>query len=328
MNVKLYTADPFCENYMPFLLFKKSVCDILSNRGYNNDFFKKISLETSSDLSGLENFSHTLVFINMYDLTLFKEREKIRECILQHNNVRFIVVNTEHWETRGAKEVFQLLQERNQKNVAILEYNIINYNNIVNRYPQLHVLFLPLIDCHSLRAYFRDNVPRSLARNEKDIDVLFYGGLNDRRKSILNEIAKSCRLHIVDSHHGATNKELCNLIERSVVVVNILYYDFNVVFDYYRNSLLLANNAILVTELPKEMDVSIEPWLAGISEIETFCSYDQLVETTTYLVNSTPEQIQSVKEKQRAWFEKFDMNDILVPFINYYQITNEFPVSN
>jgi hypothetical protein len=275
----------------------------------------------------MEDSPETLVFLNMYDVTLYENKEKVRDCVARCNNVGFIIINTEHWETKGAKEIFHLLEERNQKNVAILEYNIINYKNIVNTYLHIRVLFLPLIYSHTLKTYYQGYVHRSLSHNEKNIDVLFYGGLNDRRIHILNQLQETCRVHVVDSHHGATNQELCNLIERSVVVINILYYDFNVIFDYYRNSLLLANQAVLVSEVPEEMDIKIEPWLAGISEIETFCSYDQLVETTTYWVNSTPQEIQCVKDKQRTWFEKFNMNDILVPFVNYYQITHEFPVS-
>ena len=225
MLIKIHIADHFCENYMPFLLFRNSLRDILGNCGYDNQFVNDLHIETCNDLCTMEDSPETLVFLNMYDVTLYENKEKVRDCVARCNNVGFIIINTEHWETKGAKEIFHLLEERNQKNVAILEYNIINYKNIVNTYLHIRVLFLPLIYSHTLKTYYQGYVHRSLSHNEKNIDVLFYGGLNDRRIHILNQLQETCRVHVVDSHHGATNQELCNLIERSVVVINILYTD-------------------------------------------------------------------------------------------------------
>lgn len=321
MNIQIHIADSFCGHYMPFLLFRECFFSILSHY-YKDD--TSVSVSYVNDLTELSKDS--IILLNMYDLTLWGKNKETRH-LLSTISSTFIIVNTEHWETRGAKEVFELITNKKLSNVILIEYNIINYRNISLHYPTINSLFLPLIYNRCIENYYQGYVSKKLSWDDKDIDVLFYGGVNERRRGVIDKLTNH-KLHIVDSHHGVSNMELCNLIERSKIVINVLYYDFNIIFDYYRNTLLLANNALLVTETPQEMDESIEYWLEDMSSCMVTTSYDKLVECVeSYLTKDTSE-INDVLQRQHHWFKQTDMADILVPFFEYYQIQGFFPDSS
>ena len=100
MNIQIHIADSFCGQYMPFLLFRECFFSILSNY-YKHD--TSVSVSYANDLTELSNDS--IILLNMYDLTLWEKSEETRH-LLTTSSSTFFIVNTEHWETRGAKEVF------------------------------------------------------------------------------------------------------------------------------------------------------------------------------------------------------------------------------
>jgi len=321
MNIQIHIADSFCGHYMPFILFRECFFSILSHY-YKDD--TSVSVSYVNDLTELSKDS--IILLNMYDLTLWERSEETRH-LLTTSASTFIIVNTEHWETRGAKEVFELITNKKLSNVILIEYNIINQRNIASQYPSINSLFLPLIYNKSLENYYRTYVVNKISWQDKDIDVLFYGGLNDRRRKVIDKLTNH-KLHIVDSHNGVSNMELCNLIERSKIVINVLYYDFNIIFDYYRNTMLLANNALLITETPQEIDDNIEYWLEDMNSCMVTTSYDNLVECVELYLAKETSEINDVLQRQHHWFKQTDMADILVPFFEYYQLQGTFPSSS
>lgn len=80
---------------------------------------------------------------------------------------------------------------------------------------------------------------------EQDIDVLFYGSMNERRKRILVELEAA---HIKVHHaFGVYGEERDALIARSKVILNIHFYESKV-FEIVRVSYLLTNGKAVVTE--------------------------------------------------------------------------------
>ena len=80
---------------------------------------------------------------------------------------------------------------------------------------------------------------------EKDIDVLFYGGVNERRKRILHELeARGLRVKILSDVYG---RERDQYIARAKIVLNIHYYDM-AIFESARIHYLLNNKVFVVTE--------------------------------------------------------------------------------
>ena len=92
----------------------------------------------------------------------------------------------------------------------------------------------------------------------QDIDVLFYGSLNERRNRILKELKNlGINVHAV---FGVYGRERDELISRSKIILNLHYYEAKL-FEIVRVSYLLANSKAIVTECAA--DTAIEE---GLSE--------------------------------------------------------------
>jgi hypothetical protein len=71
---------------------------------------------------------------------------------------------------------------------------------------------------HTLKPYKNWSI---YAPTEKDIDILFYGSLNEHRRKLLNELSKRYKLTIINTFDGST---LDSFILRSKILLNIHYY--------------------------------------------------------------------------------------------------------
>lgn len=113
-------------------------------------------------------------------------------------------------------------------------------------------------------------------RVDQDIDVLFYGAVNERRYRVL-EAAKDAGLRVVlvTNMFGA-ERDL--VIGRAKVVLNMHYYDTKI-FEIARVGFLLANGKAVVTEAgpDTELEDALRPAMAAVP-------YEQLAETCRQLV--------------------------------------------
>lgn len=79
---------------------------------------------------------------------------------------------------------------------------------------------------------------------KKDIDVLFYGSVNERRKQILSSLARDCEVQFIA---GAFGPERDQLIARSRVILNLHYYKTRIM-EAVRISYLLNNGCFVISE--------------------------------------------------------------------------------
>lgn len=86
----------------------------------------------------------------------------------------------------------------------------------------------------------------------QDIDVLFYGSVNDRRKAVLADL-KAAGLDVM-AVFGVYGAERDALIARSKVVLNLHFYELGV-FEVVRVAYLLANRKAVVSEVRDLSDV-------------------------------------------------------------------------
>ena len=86
-----------------------------------------------------------------------------------------------------------------------------------------------------------ERIPKSV----QDIDVLFYGSVNERRLKILNELRESGL--VVEQRFGLYGAERDALISRSKIVINIHYYESKIL-EFVLISYLLADKVCLVSE--------------------------------------------------------------------------------
>ncbi len=110
----------------------------------------------------------------------------------------------------------------------------------------------------------------------KDIDVLFYGSINPRRKRIIDGLqARGLEVVSLFDVYGA---ERDASIARAKVVLNLHFYD-SAIFEVVRVSYLLANGICVLSE-GDEGDPDVAPFRGGLA----ICSYADLVERCAALV--------------------------------------------
>jgi SAM-dependent methyltransferase len=143
---------------------------------------------------------------------------------------------------------------------------------------------------------------RIKASAAQDIDVLFYGSLNERRSSILKTLQDSgVKVHIV---FGVYGKERDDLIARSKVVLNIHFYDTKV-FEIVRLSYLLANAKAVVSECSSEIEME-----QAANGAFLVVPYSSLVESCQALLRNEEER-RKLEMRGLQWFSRQLESDIL-----------------
>jgi len=143
---------------------------------------------------------------------------------------------------------------------------------------------------------------RITASSCQDIDILFYGSLNDRRNCILNSLRNAgVKVHTA---FGVYGKDRDDLIARAKIVLNIHFYESKV-FEIVRVSYLLANSKAVVTECSGDTEME-----KGLSHAVLSLPYDRLVEGCRSLLQNEPER-QALEARGFQWFSKRKESDIL-----------------
>jgi SAM-dependent methyltransferase len=110
----------------------------------------------------------------------------------------------------------------------------------------------------------------------QDIDVLFYGAINERRKNILEGlIARGLRIEFLT---GVYREERDHYIARAKVVLNMHYYEASI-FEVVRVSYLLANEKAVVAECGAT--TTLEP---DVRDAVCAVPYDRLIDACVELV--------------------------------------------
>ena len=108
-------------------------------------------------------------------------------------------------------------------------------------------------------------------QNHQDIDVLFYGSINDRRQQILSVLeSEGVKVHVAFKVYGADRDAL---IARAKIVLNLHFYPAKV-FEVVRVFYLLANQCFVISERGGN---PIEE--AEFSDGVVFVNYEDLVAT-------------------------------------------------
>lgn len=150
----------------------------------------------------------------------------------------------------------------------IWDYDQNNIDFLYNSYnikAKLHLLqYVPELECIPL-----------LAKNDHDIDILFYGSMNEHRHNIINKLKEQLperNIVTVD----AWGKELDNYIQRAKIILNIHYYEPNRQ-EQARMFYLLCNHKCVVSETSTTN-------YYGDAIVES--SEDNILDTCKYLLNN------------------------------------------
>jgi dTDP-4-amino-4,6-dideoxygalactose transaminase len=308
MRVQFYISDSFSKDYLPFLLYRNILKNVIEEK-----FTKDV--EYIYNMDNFNDNENTVFIMNIYSLSF--EGDKNNYDRLKKSKAKIVLINTEFYNSLNVGNIVKKISE-DKLDWNILEYNVLNMEYFKKFAPNVSVTFLPLIYNKYLEEYYLDNIQKKISWNDKDIDIFFYGSLKDRRVKILQELGNKYKVYAMEGQTGEeSNKIICNLIERSKVVINILANDDNIVFDYYRNAILLANNCLLISEQPKYINFNYQKSLIGIEDNFIMAEYKDLVKVVdNYLTNYTTDQIKSLINNQTAWFKKHNMEEIIIKFFN------------
>ena len=262
-----------------------------------------------------DNYIHSYAFLELGELLHFSLQELGYESSFGFNNPdpnatniligchlldpRFIpqlpqstiLLNTEQisGDTDWNKPIFAWA-----KNFQIWDYSPKN----IEKFSQMGIQKTKLF-----KIGYQKELTRLDSGRSKDVDVLFYGSVNERRKVILDKLeAKGLKVKVL---FGVYGQERDDWIERSKIVLNHHYYESQI-FEIVRVFYLLTNSVAVIGEVNET--TSIDPiYKEGICA----SNYEDLVSHCVELVNNESQMaalqhkaFESITQNPQALFTK------------------------
>lgn len=199
-----------------------SICEIVYETF--KSYINNIEIVNCSDYDMIYN--DTTVYLTFY---------KFNDDIVYPK--KYIVYNFEQLTTekKWSEEYINFLRNA----LYVIDYSLSN------------VIWLNSIDINSYFLPFETlniKIYRSLKKYDKDIDVLFIGSLNDRRKKWLNRLINLNCQFTIKIITNKFNKDSYDFYARSKILLNIHYYKHNRISEISRITHALENNCIVLTE--------------------------------------------------------------------------------
>jgi glycosyltransferase involved in cell wall biosynthesis len=172
---------------------------------------------------------------------------------------------------------------------AVLDYSARNVERIRQETGNPHV--------HVLGIGYSPGLTRIEPATVQDVDVLFYGSVNPRRRHVLDGL-EAAGLK-VKTLFGVYGEERDQWIARSRLVLNMHFYD-DKVHEIVRSSYLLSNRKAVVCECDGATEID-----AALKDAMACAPYERLVETCIRLASGDKERC----ELERRGFEIFSRRD-------------------
>ena len=260
-----------------------------------------------------KNYSHSDAFWELAELITYSLRDLEKDVILTLNevlpdriNILFgahllnnsdlpasaIIFNTEQlWN--GVEHWVERILELGKK------YTILDYDDN-------NLEFLKKNGCKNVLKFqigYHEKLNRIPIRKNKDIDVLFYGSLKDKRKNLLTKLAQSGL--IVKHLFGVYGPQRDEYISRAKIILNCHLYEAKI-FEVVRVHYLVNNKIPVVSELDKS--TKIEPFW---KKIILGLPYDEITNECIKLSNNEQERLdmaeiafKNFKERPQLLFTK------------------------
>lgn len=145
---------------------------------------------------------------------------------------------------------------------------------------------------------------------DQDIDVVFAGSLNDRRKKILDELSKHCSVGIATGYGEQRDK----VYARAKICICLHYYESKV-WELVRCSYLMSNKKCIVSEVGNDRELERPFDQGGIhNQGIAFVAYEDLVEACLNLLKDS-ETRNKYAEKGFEIFSKIKQSEFLKPLL-------------
>lgn len=144
---------------------------------------------------------------------------------------------------------------------------------------------------------FHQKMFRIKYRQNKDVDILFYGSKNERRMKILKELERKFNVEILCGIYGHERDEW---IARSKIVLSIYYYQTKL-FDDVRIGYLMNNKSFsIIEDSPNKK----------YDDFLVYIPYEQLVERCEYYLNNDDLRREKAKQAFQG-FRKYPESEFL-----------------
>jgi len=140
---------------------------------------------------------------------------------------------------------------------------------------------------------------KKVPETDKDIDILFYGSIGERRKEILDKLSENYNVKALFGVYGSKRDEF---IGRAKIVLNIHHYSSQML-ETVRLSYLLNNRVFIISENSSE-----NPY----SELDIeFSSYDEIIPRCSYFLKNDRIREQKRNKNYVKFKKEFPMESIL-----------------
>ena len=170
---------------------------------------------------------------------------------------------------------FKLLNGAKQ----VWDYSMTNINNL-KKHITAPFVYMPLLYMKHLTAKDRLTV-------KKDIDVLFIGMLNDKRKAFIDKLHNNgIKVHVAKNYDlWGENRD--RLVQRSKILLNVHYYE-NAILETTRLSYALSLGECLVVSEPSADKLLDRDY---VKFVEFASTYDEVLEKCKSLLGMSDEML-------------------------------------
>ena len=187
---------------------------VINIAGYISKIFQKYDIKNFVILSLISDEHFDLInrdnnsFILLVAFQSFYN-SPIKNKLLKMRKKKYILYQLEQINnnTKYKNNINDELENFMNNALYVLEYNMSNYIALNNRINKIFV-GVPIIESN-------------IIIEKKDIDILFYGNINNYRKNILDNLLNEYNIKILEKSFG---NELKEYIMRSKIILNIHYY--------------------------------------------------------------------------------------------------------
>lgn len=177
-----------------------------------------------------------------------------------------VIVNLEQF--RGFNIESMPIYASLMRRLAVWDYSAKNVERVIRMTGNRHV--------HHFGIGYSPVMTRQLPASQQTTDVLFYGSLNERRRSILVALERAgLKVRHLFNVYGAARDAA---IADAKIVLNLHYYEDSI-HEIVRTSFLLANGKAVVSECGPETEIDDD-----VREALVAVPYDQVVETCVALI--------------------------------------------
>ena len=221
----------------------------------------------------------------------------------------YIVYQLEQICVKGNKWLTEKYLQLMKGAKQVWDYSMRNVH-LLNSFEVKNAFYVPIAYAKSL------TVANTSAINEKDkdIDVLFMGGMSPRRKQVLDRLALLANIKLYVADGGLWGEERIAIMKRSKIVLNVHYYQADSLLEMVRLSVLLSNSCFVISESGGEdaMDKKYEKGLVfgPATELINLCK--------KYLESGMAEKRDRIAKKG---FQLFREKEYLIPHGFYKMLT-------